>query len=364
MQSERRVHVMMRKPQLPTVAVAVLLGSANTFAVETLTDEVLVAGCWILIVAGVRRATDCRVAGVLSAGAWMLIGTCLALAPDLRWRESSLFLSATGCTAGCILGLIYWALAELLWQGIHCGHKLVSRYRGKIRCERRLAATKLRGRLQFTVSRLPSILILGVLSLSWLGAVLNGTLRENHIIAQYEDVKPFVSRSFLLGKVTLAWFSRGRPKPCDSDLVRLSGLTSMSTLILSYPELTDGALQCLSGLPQVAALGIHSENVTDTGLVHLCCLANVRDLDLSDTKITDAGLQHLNGLTNLQELKLVRTNVTDAGVDHLNALRQLRWVDVSGTAVTDHGAMKLRQALPNCRVTGESQGRQASPTKH
>ena len=57
-------------------------------------------------------------------------------------------------------------------------------------------------------------------------------------------------------------------------------------------------------------------------------LTKLERLDLSYTKITDAGLVHLKGLSNLKELYLWKTKITDAGVK------------------------SLKEALPDCKISG------------
>ncbi len=57
--------------------------------------------------------------------------------------------------------------------------------------------------------------------------------------------------------------------------------------------------------------------ITDAGLVRLNGLTELTSLGLSDTQVTDAGLVHLKGLTKLSSIFLHGTRVTDAGKNEL-----------------------------------------------
>ena len=53
----------------------------------------------------------------------------------------------------------------------------------------------------------------------------------------------------------------------------------------------------------------------------------------------------------LIEVNLEHTGVTDAGLVHLEGLAQLQSLYLRNTNVTDPGIEKLRQALPNCKIS-------------
>ena len=113
----------------------------------------------------------------------------------------------------------------------------------------------------------------------------------------------------------------------------------------------------------VVRVNFYGTKVTDAGLVHLKGLTNLTWLEvsrdgeklrerlLSNTKVTDAGLAHLKGLNNLTGLLLAGTKVTDAGLAHLKGLTKLKRLGLWDTKVTDAGKKKLKQALPNCKIS-------------
>ena len=77
----------------------------------------------------------------------------------------------------------------------------------------------------------------------------------------------------------------------------------------------------------------------------------VVEVSLMNRKLTDAGLAHLKGLNNLTGLLLADTKVTDAGLAHLKGLTKLKRLGLWDTKVTDAGKKKLKQALPNCKIS-------------
>jgi hypothetical protein len=64
----------------------------------------------------------------------------------------------------------------------------------------------------------------------------------------------------------------------------------------------------------------------------------------------DAQLVYLLSLPNLETIWLENSQVTDAGLDQLSAFTNLRRMYVGGTRATYAGVVKLRRALPECRI--------------
>ncbi len=151
-----------------------------------------------------------------------------------------------------------------------------------------------------------------------------------------------------------------------ADLTRLPQLSSLD---LSFTDVTDDGLAHLKELTSLSELDLMHTRITDSGLAHLKGLSNLSCLRLGDgfiaaglrveeslkplfdlPPITDAGLAHLEGLTNLAELDLSGTEMTDAGLVHLKTLANLRIIDLRGTRVTDAGAKELQRALPRLKI--------------
>ena len=73
------------------------------------------------------------------------------------------------------------------------------------------------------------------------------------------------------------------------------------------------------------------------------------------TDFGDDEVAYLKRLTSLTFLELRGTQVTDAGLEHLEGLTNLESLDLSDTQVTAQGVDALRQALPDCNISLESQ---------
>lgn len=87
-------------------------------------------------------------------------------------------------------------------------------------------------------------------------------------------------------------------------------------------------------------LDLSRKQVGDAELVHLTGLASLRTLLLGHTQVTDAGMAHLQGLSNLRQLWLYDTQITDAGAEFLvEALPGCRvyYSDDSGRPVARSG---------------------------
>jgi Leucine rich repeat len=88
--------------------------------------------------------------------------------------------------------------------------------------------------------------------------------------------------------------------------------------------------------------------VTDADLVHLSVLTKLKTLVLRNLEISDVGLANLEQLTKLRALDLSGTSITDAGLVHIKGLTALTWLDLRGTTVTDAGRAELQKALTGC----------------
>ncbi len=166
----------------------------------------------------------------------------------------------------------------------------------------------------------------------------------------------------------LQWSIRGRVvSPATSGdfvLDRVTGLSDLRELDLSFAPATDAGLENLRLLKGLRKLDLSGSHVTSAGLKNLEWLTHLENLLLCDTEVTDAGLKHLEGLTQLRELNLAGTVIGDAGLEHLTGLTSLRTVRLytgpeatdqgarrlCGTDLTYQGVRRLREALPKCKI--------------
>jgi hypothetical protein len=96
----------------------------------------------------------------------------------------------------------------------------------------------------------------------------------------------------------------------------------------------------------------------DECLNQLSWLHRLTSLNLSYTQVTNRALRSLQQCTALRSLNLEGTRVTDAGLDALLSLADLSELDLRITQVTNKGDCKIKQHLPGCRVQISPQAKQ------
>ena len=129
-----------------------------------------------------------------------------------------------------------------------------------------------------------------------------------------------------------------------SDLVPLSSLTSLKTLLLDGTGVSD--LVPLSSLRALRRLDLDGTGVSDLG--PLSSLRALETLYLNGTVVSDLG--PLSSLAALERLHLDRTQVSDLGP--LSSLRALRRLDLDGTGVSDLGPLLNLAALESLYLDG------------
>jgi internalin A len=139
----------------------------------------------------------------------------------------------------------------------------------------------------------------------------------------------------------------------DVGLKELRELKNLKMLFLGGTQITDKGLKELRELKNLQELSLWSTCVTDAGLKELREIQNLESLDLSCTKLTDGGLHALCDFKNLKMLNIAHcSRVTDTGLKELHEVKSLKTLDLTGTKVTSAGLKKLREALPNCAISG------------
>ena len=111
-----------------------------------------------------------------------------------------------------------------------------------------------------------------------------------------------------------------------TDLSPLSGLTKLTSLILSYNGFNITDISPLAGLANLTELGLFYTNVSD--ISPLASLTNLTSLSLGSEDIMVTDISPLAGLTKLNFLFLARNAITDisplAGLDNLKYLNLWR----------------------------------------
>jgi hypothetical protein len=147
------------------------------------------------------------------------------------------------------------------------------------------------------------------------------------------------------------WLACCSSKVRAADLAQVRHFKRIYRLVLGFSRVGDAELSCVKGLTTLRELVIGGGPVTDEGLASVAGLSQLTKLTLNGPPIGDAGLAHLSGLTNLESLDLSGTLVSDAGLEHLIGLKRLKALDLDLTRCTKAGIERLRQALPQCRIS-------------
>ena len=85
-------------------------------------------------------------------------------------------------------------------------------------------------------------------------------------------------------------------------------------------------------------------------------LPELTELSLACPTLTDVFANRLTELKPLQKLSLSGSGLTDESLQTLNALTNLRELDVTSTKLTASGIVKLKEALPKCKITSNAAG--------
>jgi len=209
-----------------------------------------------------------------------------------------------------------------------------------------------RRRFQYSLRTLRLLVTLVAIACSWYAVQMKNAAERRAAILKIEKVGGSVfyydaRTSDLIGGEPPGWFSWLRRFHGDEHM----GYPAL--VIFEGHAITDDGLLHLKDFPNLQCLDLSGTQISDDGLVHLKGLTNLRSLDLAGTHITDAGLVHLKDLTKLEKLSLDGTRICDAGLEHLKGFENLELLYLN-SEVTTEGVSKLKQALPNCKMSGTS----------
>jgi len=114
----------------------------------------------------------------------------------------------------------------------------------------------------------------------------------------------------------------------DNNLVFLSKLTNLKSLVFYSDKITDEGLAHLGNMVGLQLLACSVPNATDTGIAALANLTTLRILDISSKKMTDEGLLNLAKFVNLMSLTIRDCeNVTENGLEELRKLMPKTKID-------------------------------------
>ncbi len=175
----------------------------------------------------------------------------------------------------------------------------------------------------------------------------------------------------------------------NEDIKKLLPLKQLVSIDLSYTRVTGEVLATLADMPELVMVNLegcdvddrHLANlkpmvrlhtlrlakcgITDDGLKYLRGMKELVHLDLSTCEITDEGLKSIGQLPSIQHLWLSKTvrygkddksKLTDGCVDYLASLKSLVDLQIADSRLTEVGLKRLRESLPNTRISTESSG--------
>ena len=140
----------------------------------------------------------------------------------------------------------------------------------------------------------------------------------------------------------------------DVGVERIRNLTQMRELGLARTEVTDGCIANLRGMSRLRSLHLSDTRITDEGLAALQDFKTLEFLSLRNTAVTDEGIASLSSLSDLETLDLGNTKITDECLADLQRLASLRGLSIDGTQLSEDGVVRLKNALPDCRVWNAS----------
>ncbi len=93
--------------------------------------------------------------------------------------------------------------------------------------------------------------------------------------------------------------------------------------------------------------------IADEALETIASWSHLEILDIQRTKVTSRGVAQLGKLTRLSVLNLHQTKMDDEVVPTLCQMKSLRELGIVKTAISGEGLLRLREALPSCKIQGD-----------
>jgi hypothetical protein len=125
---------------------------------------------------------------------------------------------------------------------------------------------------------------------------------------------------------------------------------NVRSLDIAGVAMTPAELAALRQFTELEELNLSGTQVSDAGLESLASLQKLTGLSLAGTPITSNGLTHLVALDSLKTLDIAHTRVDDTGVEHLAKLSRLSTLFLDKNQLSEDGRVRLRQAIPDCRI--------------
>lgn len=138
-----------------------------------------------------------------------------------------------------------------------------------------------------------------------------------HMVEQGANIAPLRPRNLR----SIRWKAKDISK---TDLIQLSCLRALETIILDGTTITNEGLACLRPLTRVSRISLRDTQITDDGLDHLAEMKDLESIDLYGCRISDEGLAQIARFSKLRRLTASGAGITNTGMSHLAHLRRLQ----------------------------------------
>ena len=140
----------------------------------------------------------------------------------------------------------------------------------------------------------------------------------------------------------------------DSGLAHVRHLRILEYLGLAETRVTDKGIRCLENMDQLDSLILGYTDVGNEAVSSIIKLKRLQFVNLQSTRVTSDGVKELSRLPKLTGLCLSETAVDDAVAGSIGEKKSLTELTLTGTKISGEGLLRLRDALPSCRIDGES----------
>ena len=146
----------------------------------------------------------------------------------------------------------------------------------------------------------------------------------------------------------------------DQDLVTLTDMNFVTTLLCDRGQVTDNGVLHIASLVDLEHLRLRSSPITDRGLETLSIMKNLRALNLPQSACTEKGIKHLASLPKLTNLRLGSPHLTSETAAAVRELKGLESLHLIRVPISDDG-LRLIAELPeleslyldDCEVTAD-----------
>ncbi|HWA97476.1 MAG TPA: hypothetical protein VG713_03260, partial [Pirellulales bacterium] len=167
------------------------------------------------------------------------------------------------------------------------------------------------------------------------------------------------------GSLTLLTIGIVRMKPplTDDELAVIAAVPTLQRIILPADTITDARI---ARLERAGLTGLQLvPPVSDEALERLTRLPKLIYLRLNGRRcVTDEQLRIVARMPALRTLAIDDSSISDVGLQHLAALKSLTKIDARGSRITAAGVEKLHQALPNCKIGWDGDGKSEVKTQN